>query len=50
MDDVQVTDTIPLPVCAYTRCQRDRCFKADTEYGRIEAKLLQEDALKVGLP
>src|SRR5271166_2431461 len=26
-DPVQVIDTLPLPVCGYTRSGRDRCFK-----------------------
>ena len=26
-DPVQPIDTLPLPVCGYTRSQRDRCFK-----------------------
>jgi hypothetical protein len=25
-DPVQIIDTLPLPVCGYTRSQRDRCF------------------------
>lgn len=28
-DSVQPIDTLPLPVCGYTRSQRDRCFKPE---------------------
>lgn len=28
-DPVQPIDTLPLPVCVYTRSRRDRCFKPD---------------------
>ncbi len=29
---VQVIDTMPLPVCTYTRSGRDRCFQPDADY------------------
>jgi hypothetical protein len=32
-DPVQVIDTLPLPVCGYTRAARDRCFKPEADYG-----------------
>jgi hypothetical protein len=28
-DPIQPIDTLPLPVCVYTRSKRDRCFKPD---------------------
>src|SRR5947207_2585128 len=30
---VQVIDTLPLPLCTYTRAQRDRCFKTLADDG-----------------
>jgi hypothetical protein len=30
-DPVQIIDTLPLPVCGYTRSGRDRCFKPDAD-------------------
>jgi hypothetical protein len=32
-DPVQIIDTLPLPVCGYTRSSRDRCFKPFADYG-----------------
>ena len=48
-DDVQIIDTIPLPVCTYTRSQRDRCFKPDADYGYCAAKDLHYYGFKLGL-
>lgn len=46
---VQVIDTLPLPVCTYTRSQRDRCFKAEADYGYCAAKKLHYYGFKLGL-
>lgn len=48
-DDVQIIDTVPLPVCTYTRSQRDRCFKPDADYGYCAAKDLHYYGFKLGL-
>ena len=37
-DPVQVIDTLPVPVCGYTRAPRDRCFKPEADYGHCAAK------------
>lgn len=46
---VQVIDTLPLPVCTYTRARRDRCFKTVAEYGHCAAKKLNYYGFKLGL-
>ena len=48
-DPVQVIDTLPLPVCTYTRSQRDRCFKPEADYGHCAAKALKYYGFKLGL-
>lgn len=48
-DDVQIIDTLPLPVCTYTRGQRDRCFKPEADYGYCAAKDLHYYGFKLGL-
>ena len=48
-DPVQVIDTLPLPVCTYTRSQRDRCFKPEADYGYCAAKKLHYYGFKLGL-
>ena len=48
-DAVQAIDTMPLPVCVYTRSQRDRCFKPDADYGYCAAKKLHDYGFKMGL-
>lgn len=48
-DWVQVIDTLPLPVCPYTRSQRDRCFKPEADYGYCAAKDLHYYGFKLGL-
>jgi hypothetical protein len=48
-DPVQVIDTLPLPVCGYTRSGRDRCFKPEADYGYCAAKDLQYYGFKLGL-
>ncbi len=46
---VQVIDTLPLPVCTYTRAMRDRCFKTVADYGHCAAKKLNYYGFKLGL-
>jgi Transposase DDE domain len=46
---VQVIDTLPLPVCTYTRSSRDRCFKTLADYGHCAAKKLDYYGFKLGL-
>ncbi len=46
---VQVIDTLPLPVCTYTRACRDRCFKTFADYGHCAAKKLDYYGFKLGL-
>jgi len=48
-DPVQVIDTLPLPVCAYVRSGRDRCFKPHADYGHCAAKRLDYYGFKLGL-
>jgi hypothetical protein len=48
-DPVQIIDTVPLPVCGYTRSARDRCFKPDADYGHCAAKALDYDGFQLGL-
>ncbi len=47
--DIQPIDTLPLPVCTYTRAQRDRCFKFAADYGYCAAKQLHYYGFKLGL-
>ena len=46
---VQVIDTLPLPVCTYTRSSRDRCFKTFADYGHCAAKKMDYYGFKLGL-
>lgn len=48
-DPVQAIDTLPLPVCGYTRSGRDRCFKNEADYGHCAAKKLDYYGFKLGL-
>ena len=48
-DRVQIIDTLPVPVCGYTRSGRDRCFKAFADYGHCAAKKLDYYGFKLGL-
>ncbi len=48
-DTVQVIDTLPLPVCTYTRSGRDRCFKPEADYGFCAAKDMKYYGFKLGL-
>ncbi len=46
---LQVIDTLPLPVCTYTRSGRDRCFKTLADYGHCAAKQMDYYGFKLGL-
>jgi hypothetical protein len=46
---VQILDTLPLPVCGYTRSARDRCFKPEADYGYCAARDLYYYGFKLGL-
>ncbi|MCA1617145.1 MAG: IS982 family transposase [Acidobacteria bacterium] len=46
---IQVIDTLPLPVCTYTRARRDRCFPLAADYGYCAAKDLHYYGFKLGL-
>lgn len=48
-DPVQIIDTLPRPVCGYTRSGRDRCFKPFADYGHGAAKKLDYYGFKLGL-
>jgi len=48
-DPVQPIDTLPLPVCVYTRAPRDRCVRPDADYGHCAAKQLDYYGFKLGL-
>jgi hypothetical protein len=48
-DEVQVIDTLPLPVCVYTRSSRDACFQPEADYGYCAAKKLHYYGFKLGL-
>ena len=46
---IQPIDTLPLPVCTYSRAQRDKCFKFQADYGHCAAKKLNYYGFKLGL-
>ena len=46
---VQIIDTLPLPVCGYTRSGRDRGFPTLADYGHCAAKQLDYYGFKLGL-
>ncbi len=48
-DPVQIIDTLPLPVCVYTRAWQERCFKTYADYGHCAAKKLDYYGFKLGL-
>lgn len=48
-DPVQSIDTLPLPVCTYTRALRDRCFRPEADYGHCAAKKMDYYGFKLGL-
>lgn len=47
--DLQVIDTLPLPVCQWVRGIRDKCFPAEADYGYCAAKDLHYYGFKLGL-
>jgi hypothetical protein len=47
-DPVQAIDTLPLPICVYTRAPRDRCFKPLADYGHCAAKKMDYYGFKLG--
>lgn len=48
-EPTQVIDTLPLPMCVYTRRWRDRCFKPEADCGFCAAKQLFYYGFKLGL-
>lgn len=48
-DAIHLIDTLPLPVCTYTRASRDRCFAGEADYGYCAAKQLHYYGFKLGL-
>lgn len=48
-DEVQLIDTMPLPVCTVSRARRDRCFAGLADYGYCAAKELRYYGFKLGL-
>ncbi len=48
-DPVQPIDTLPLPVCTYTRAPRDRCCAGQADSGDCDAKDLHYSGFKLGL-
>jgi hypothetical protein len=50
MDEgIQIIDTLPLPVCVYTRSARDKCFKPYVDCGYCAAKKMLYYGFKLGL-
>ena len=47
-DPVQPIDTLPLPVCTYTRARRDRCFAGLADSGYGDAKDVHDYGFKLG--
>jgi hypothetical protein len=47
--DVQVIDTMPLPVCQWVRGRRDKCFPTEADYGYCSAKDFYYYGFKLGL-
>ena len=49
-DEMQVIDTVPVPVCTLTRGgRRDRCFSQEADYGYCAAKKMHYYGFKLGL-
>jgi hypothetical protein len=48
-DPVQAIDTLPLPVCVFTRAARHRCLKPHADYGYCAAKQMTYFGFKLGL-
>ena len=46
---LQPIDTLPLPVCVYTRSGRDRCLQPYADYGCCAAKALHYYGFKLGV-
>jgi len=46
---IQIIDTLPIPVCVYTRRRRERCFKPEADCGYCPAKQLHYYGFKLGL-
>lgn len=49
MADIQVIDTMPLPVCQWVRGVRDKCFPTLADYGYCAAKEFHYYGFKLGL-
>lgn len=49
LDPVQAIDTLPVPVCAYVRRRRDRCFVGEADYGYCAVKEEHYYGFKLGL-
>lgn len=47
--NLQVIDTLPLPVCQWVRGVRDKCFPTQADYGFCAAKQLHYYGFKLGL-
>jgi len=47
--DVQVIDTLPVPVCQWVRGRRDKCFPTLADYGYWAAKDFYYYGFKLGL-
>jgi hypothetical protein len=48
-ESVQVIDTLPMPMCVFTRARRERCFKPQADYGYCAAKQLYYYGFKLGM-
>lgn len=48
-DPIQAIDTLPLPVCVFTRAVRHRCLKPHADYGYCAAKQMTYFGFKLGL-
>jgi hypothetical protein len=49
VQEVQIIDTLPLPVCTYTRSGCDRCFQPEADFGFCAAKKMHYYGFKLGL-
>jgi hypothetical protein len=45
---VQPLDTLPRPVCTYTRARRERCFAGVADSGSCDAKALHDYGCQLG--
>jgi hypothetical protein len=48
-DQLQIIDTIPVPVCGLARAARDRCFAGEADRGYCAAKKMPYYGFKLGL-